>query len=208
MFYPKINSVFKRDVDGKMIHGDYSLEEFAYLSTDRWVFYEKMDGMNIRLTWDGEYLKIDGKSENSQIPTSLLAKIPELLPYNKLAEVFPDAIPMSPVYLYGEGYGNKIQKGGHYIRDGVNFMLFDVFYGLWLRQDDVLDIAQKLDISVAPVYCTGALSWYISRKAKLPFGSILHPGTQAEGVIARPAVDLFTRRGDRIITKIKTKDFV
>jgi hypothetical protein len=30
---------------------------------------------------------------------------------------------------------------------------------------------------------------------------------QAEGIVARPAVELMTRRGERVITKIKTVDF-
>jgi len=30
---------------------------------------------------------------------------------------------------------------------------------------------------------------------------------EPEGIVARPAVDLFSRNGSRIITKIKAKDF-
>lgn len=34
-----------------------------------------------------------------------------------------------PVTVFGEGYGVKIQKGGNYISDDVNFILFDVRFG-------------------------------------------------------------------------------
>lgn len=44
------------------------------------------------------------------------------------AFVDPDHEPV-PVTIFGEGYGVKIQKGGNYIPDDVNFILFDVRFG-------------------------------------------------------------------------------
>ena len=42
--------------------------------------------------------------------------------------------------LFGEGYGVKIQKGEKYIKDGVDFILFDVLsfiMFIWYTYTDV-----------------------------------------------------------------------
>ena len=70
---------------------------------------------------------------------------------------------------------------------------------------DVEDIARKLNLDVVPIIGSGTL-YDMVEKVKGGFnsqwGSFL-----AEGIVARPSVELKTRRGDRLITKIKCKDF-
>lgn len=111
------------------------------------------------------------------------------------------------VCLYGEGYGARIQKGGgNYIRDGVDFILFDVRIGnFWLTPEQVGDLATALDLKSVPMIGLGTLQDAIDmcrQGLKSQWGDF-----EAEGIIARPAVDLLTRHGQRIITKIKCKDF-
>jgi hypothetical protein len=70
--YHKINSLYKRSPDGKkMLFGEYSQPEFEYLADNIWVFTEKVDGTNIRVMWDGTYLRFGGKTDNAQIPAKL-----------------------------------------------------------------------------------------------------------------------------------------
>ena len=109
--------------------------------------------------------------------------------------------------LYGEGYGAHIQKrGGDYIADGVSFILFDVRYGdLWLRREDVDDIANILSVGVVPIVGQGTLRDAISQVEQ---GFESEFGTaQAEGLVMRSPIDLFNRRGQRVICKVKHKDF-
>jgi len=111
------------------------------------------------------------------------------------------------VCLYGEGYGAKIQKGGgNYIKDGVDFVLFDVKIGdYWLERENVEDIAAKFGLRVAPILGEGTLTEAIELAKKgfnSQWGDFL-----AEGLVLRPKTELKTRRGDRIITKIKHRDF-
>lgn len=110
------------------------------------------------------------------------------------------------VTLFGEGYGAKIQKGGQYLRDRCDFVLFDVKVGdWWLRRDDVEDVAIKLGLDVVPVVTTAPIYWAVDKVQK-GFDSAWK-GATPEGLVGRPAVDLFNRRGNRIITKIKRRDF-
>ena len=107
--------------------------------------------------------------------------------------------------LYGEGYGTGIQKGGCY-RDDKGFVLFDVWVnGWWLRREAVFDIADQLAIGVVPVVGVGTLPELV-REVKAGFES-QWGRFEAEGVVARPVVELCARNGQRIITKLKYKDF-
>ena len=132
---------------------------------------------------------------------------------------------LNQVTLYGEGYGPKIQKGGGNYREDASFVLFDVKIGdFWLDRENVNDVAEKLGIDAVPVIGKGTLWDAISivkgqPPASFPFK--VHNGTwngrdgmksqwgdfEAEGIVARPTVPLFTRQGHRIITKIKGVDF-
>lgn len=202
--YHKIQSVYKRDErTHKFIEGQFSLPEFEYLKDCKWVWTEKIDGTNIRITLSNGQMKIDGKTDNAQIPAFLYRRLEELFKPDQLQSVFPDG----DVILYGEGYGAKIQKvGSLYLPDSVDFILFDVRIGnWWLRREDVEEIASKLKLKVVPITGRDTLMTAIEVvRSGIPS---LIGNCPAEGLVLRPEVELKTRRGDRIITKIKTKDF-
>ncbi len=209
--YHKIQTVFKRDPDTKfktLLEGQYSLPEFEFLRKNDWVWTEKVDGTNIRIMWDGEKVTFGGKTERAQIPANLVQKLMELFPVDKFRN-----LELPPMTLYGEGFGARIQKGGgNYIPDGVNFCLFDIFCDMWLERRNVIDIGTRLvnhPIStlfpVAPVIGRGTLDQMVEI---VRFGFDSYWGEfKAEGIVARPETELLTRRGKRIITKLKCKDF-
>jgi ATP-dependent RNA circularization protein (DNA/RNA ligase family) len=207
--YHKIQSVFKRDIaNGKIIEGKYSLPEFEYLKDNQWVFTEKVDGTNIRIIWqpqEMQAIRIAGRTDKASIPTFLYDKLNEIFTYEKM-KVLGTEID-NYLCLYGEGYGAKIQKGGgNYIKDGVNFVLFDVKIGnFWLKREDVEDIAQKLNLKVVPIIGKGTLDKMV-KKVKIGFKSQWGDFI-AEGIVAKPEIELKNRRGDRILTKIKYRDF-
>jgi len=210
--YHKIQTIFKRDManKGKIIEGEYSLPEFEYLKDNSWVFTEKVDGTNIRVMWNGENVVFGGKTDNAQLPVFLLYKLQELFEGTQKKELFKNVFDYEnpQVCLYGEGYGAKIQKGGgNYIKGGVDFVLFDVMVSdWWLKGEDIQDIAEKLGIKIVPIIGKGTLGDMVEMTRsgfKSQWGDF-----QAEGIVARPEVELRTRNGDRIITKIKHKDFL
>lgn len=197
-------SIFKRDVNThNFIDDAFSLPEFEYLKDNFWVWTEKIDGMNMQVDWDKETVRFGGKTDNAQIPTFLYKKLQEMFTIEKFKRLYSD----TPMRLYGEGYGAKIQGGGKYIPDGVGFILFDVLIdGWWLRRGDIEDIANKLGIDVVPTIGGGTLMDAValikSRKFKSKWGDFL-----AEGLVLKPKVELKTRAGERVITKIKHKDY-
>ncbi len=204
--YHKIQTVFKRDPATKyktLLMDQYALPAFEYLRHNEWVFTEKVDGTNIRVVFDDGSVSFGGRTDRAQLPAPLLARLNEVfLPLTaRLGEVFNGA----SVCLYGEGYGARIHKGGNY-RPDQGFVLFDVKVGpWWLQRDDVEDVARKLGLDVVPVIGTGdldALVTLVRNGFDSTWGSF-----PAEGIVARPATELCTRGGDRVITKLKIKDF-
>ena len=204
--YHKIQTVYKRDPITKfktLLESDYSLPEFEYLKDNEWVFTEKVDGTNIRVMFDGEAITFGGKTDRAQIPALLVNRLNEIfLPQiNTFKEIFDSG----DVCLYGEGYGGKIQKGGNYRQDS-DFVLFDIKISFWwLQRADIDEIAIKLGLDVVPIIYHGTLDDMINI-AKDGFNSVWGD-FKAEGIVARPAVELKSRNGSRIITKIKYKDF-
>ena len=203
--YHKIQTVFKRDMESKgksLLEGQWTMPEFEYLARNPWVYTEKVDGTNIRILFDGERVSFGGKTDNAMIPAKLV---------ERLRERFPDGAALRSVFdggdvcLYGEGYGAGIQKGGSY-RPDQDFVLFDVKVGeWWLQRGDVEDVARKLSLDIVPIVGVGTLYECIDRVRngmESTWGKF-----EAEGIVARPATELVSRGGQRIITKIKCRDF-
>ena len=209
--YHKIQTCFKRDENTKQIlEGAWTLPEFEYLKDRPWVFTEKVDGTNVRVMWDGTSVVFGGKTDNASMPMFLLSRLQEIFEGTAkrrlFASKFFNDVEPTKVCLYGEGYGAKIQSGGNYIPDGQDFVLFDVKIGdMWLERENVVNIAETFGIKVVPVLGEGTLTEAIEM-TRNGFNSVWGD-FQAEGIVARPKVELRTRRGDRIITKIKHRDF-
>ncbi len=203
--YHKIQTVFKRDMGGKsksIIYGDWTMPEFEYLASNEWVFTEKVDGTNIRIMFDGQEVSFGGKTDNASIPAKLVDRLRDRFPN---PDGFKSAFDCCDICLYGEGYGAGIQKGGTY-RSDQDFVLFDVKVGnWWLQRTDVEDVAKKLSLDVVPIVGRGSLMECINKVKegmKSTWGDF-----KSEGIVARPATELVSRGGHRIITKIKHRDF-
>lgn len=226
--YHKIQTLFKRDLDGsltgkkgKMIEGAWTTNELKYLADNQWEFTEKVDGTNIRIGFNRGLrvqsgVEFAGRSDNATIPGPLMRYLGDTF----TPELFEKS-DLSDIILFGEGYGPKIQGGGKY-RDDHSFVLFDVKIGsFWLTRPNVNDVANKLGIEFVPTIGYGTLYDGISlvkANAWTKAGVIQPPKNpdymqsawgdfEAEGIVARPSVPMFDRKGERIITKIKAVDF-
>lgn len=203
--YHKIQTVYLRDPATNhktLLEGQFAKPEFEYLQETKWIFTEKVDGTNIRVGWDGEQVTFAGRTDRATTPPFLLDKLGELFSADKFRT---NELP--PHCLYGEGYGAKIQKGGgDYISDGVGFILFDInIGGTWLERHNIEDIATKLTINPVPIVGEGTLLEGVEL-VRSGYASHLR-ATPPEGLVMRPKVELFNRKGERVITKIKVKDF-
>ena len=126
MKYPKINTLWKRDKNRRIIPKQYSKPEFETIR--RWHITEKINGTNVRIICTKtivrphQTLEYKGKTDNAQIPTQLLEALKKKFTANKMSEQFKDD---NQVILFGEGYGNKIQQAGKRYRKDNSFILFD-----------------------------------------------------------------------------------
>ena len=208
--YTKIDTIFERDMEGtkKLIEGKYRSETVEYLKDNRWIGTEKIDGTNIGIFWDGHTVSYQGRTERAQIPEHLMDKLAEMFGGTVNEELFEQKFGQMQVILFGEGYGPRIQKGGGKYREDASFILFDVYLpqkNLWMKRDAVEDIAKTFGIDVVPVVYEGALPGaveYIKEKPKSTIGT-----ANIEGIVCRPAVEMYDRMGRRLMVKIKVCDF-
>ena len=200
MKYHKINSIFKRDERGRFTN-EFSSEIFSELYDNLvWYATEKVNGMNLRIYKTG---RIAGRTDNAQIPSFAYPLLEEIRD-----RLIASDLPESTV-LYGELYGNKIQNGGHYIPDGNDFVLFDVMIqDHWQERVDVCNIASQLKLADAPLLCYGQLRDFVMICKNGDYSSSeLREGARNEGYVLRPCIELQDRLGNRVITKLKFKDF-
>ena len=216
--YQKIQTLFKRDERNIIIPDQFTYPEFEVLKDLKWECTEKIDGTNIRIELessgnpeDGIIMSFKGRTDKAIIPEHLLTKLNWLFDRERLMEIFniTDETHDCNITLYGEGYGAKIQKGGNYISNDVDFILFDVKIGKWwLDRESIKDIANKLGINVVPLmgYMTipEAIE-YVKKGFKSTIAE--NKDYDAEGLVLKTPCGLLKRDGERLITKIKTVDF-
>jgi len=211
--YPKIETLFDRDDTFRV--DTTRLRRPVYATIRTWVVTEKIDGTNMRLIFDrtaGSVLfDVRGKTDNASIPPALLRHCVDLA-----TRLVPDVTEtmdqhsLNRLILHGEGYGAKIQGGGKY-RPDQGFILFDVQAGdVFLSDDQVTKTGAVLDIPRVPVLGEKTLDEIVSLvRAGFPSWTTFtsDPDFPAEGVVARTVEPLYDNRGERLIIKLKTKDF-
>ncbi|MBL0742039.1 RNA ligase family protein [Chryseolinea lacunae] len=208
--YHKIQTVFLRTPESNfktLMEGHWALPEFELLKDIQWTWTEKIDGTNIRVLWNSDTVEFGGKTENAQLPATLMKVLQKKFTTERMTEVFADT---TEVCLYGEGYGAKIQKGGNYLPDTTDFILFDVKIGeYWLTRESLEDIAAKLGIGIVPIIGKGPLMEAVELVTRGFKSTIAHnKDYDAEGLIMKPETELFNRQGNRIVAKIKFRDFI
>lgn len=206
--YPKIQTVWDRDPETsfkRLIDRKWARPEFQLLQNAAWLWTEKVDGTNIRVMLADGQVSFGGRTDAAQIPAPLLARLHDIFPLEKLEAQFGQG----RVCLYGEGFGDRIQKGGElYRRGGADFALFDVRIGdWWLEWENVCAVGEALGCTVAPVISVGTLNDAIARVRDGFTSHCSDEPRDAEGLVLRPIVDLFNRKGERVMAKVKHRDF-
>lgn len=222
MEYPKINTLWKREEGatnkGKVIEGNYALEEFKNIK--QWEVQEKIDGTNIRIHY---YLKLQGdrthyydeyptieffgRSNEASIPRHLEDYLKSYFTHELLSKSF-DLKTNEDIWLFGEGYGPKIQKGGGNYGKEVSFTLFDIKVGKWwLTRETVQTIASQLGVSFPPIIGVMTEEQIVEYVKSRPYSLCSLNPQIMEGVIARTPDLLLLRSGERLMFKLKCKDF-
>jgi len=116
-----------------------------------------------------------------------------------------------PVYIYGEFFGKKIQKGGNYDKENNRFSIFDICVQGWYVPINMLyEYAEKLGLTVAPYIGQMTIpeaEEMVRKGFKTLVPNAANPDYPEEGIVARPVVPIKDPRGKRIIVKIKTCDY-
>lgn len=209
--YQKIPGPFVRDhTTNKLMWGEWTSPELKATLTVPWEFTEKVDGTNIRVIWDGHRVSFAGRTDNAQLPPTMLAYLNEHFGGEDRETLFEQKFGESEVVIYGEGFGPKINGGGKYGPD-PRLAVFDVVIGgMFLLRENVEDIANYFGVDVAPV-----LNIHAGRPDTLLNGiefieagfTSTYGDFPAEGIVGKTKAGLLDRRGNRIIVKIKTRDF-
>ena len=108
--YQKIGNVFKFDEKFRTIVG--LNEPYETLKNIIWQGTEKIDGTNIRIHWDGHDITFAGHTDKAQIPNNLKTYLEETFLTDEMEYVFEQIFGESEVYIFGEGFGYKIQTNG------------------------------------------------------------------------------------------------
>jgi hypothetical protein len=209
--YTKIDTIFERDINGtkKLIEGKFRDKTVEFLKDNEWICTEKIDGTNIGIVWDGHAVSYQGRTEKSKIPADLLDTLNECFGGSINEELFEQKFGEMPIILFGEGHGRGIQsKRGYKFKP--KFILFDAYLpekDLWMGRESIEDIAQTFAIEAVPIVMRATLQEavdFVKTKPK----SVLNDGINMEGLVCKPAVDLLSRVGKRMIVKIKVEDFI
>ncbi len=221
--YMKINTLWKRDQKGKIMPEQITCPEFKAIK--KFHVTEKIHGRNTRVEFDVEIKngRVDVPRVNYYGKTKDAEFKPEWYEYmmdtfnpirlTRMINVRKDkkgycVNESYHVTLYGELFGEGVQKGGGNYCKEPKFALFDVRIGdWWLEQENVTDIANKLDIPIAPFIGYLTLEEIIEHVKNKPKSKIAEKDHIAEGVVARSEPLMMFRNGTPIIFKLKVKDF-
>lgn len=206
--YHKIETLYNRDMEGskRLIEGDYRDETVKFLKDMTWQFTEKIDGTNIRIMWDGHKITYGGRTERANIPAHLMNKLIELFGNEETEQLFEQIFGEKEVIFFGEGYGTKIQGVGGLYRSDVSFILFDVMINGNYQSREMIECAAKqFNLEVVPIIFEGTLDEGVAYVRTKPMSTI--GKAPMEGLVARPKIELRDRCGNRMIVKIKVRDF-
>lgn len=209
--YQKIPNIFERDCtqgkNGQLLDAAYTSPELEMLAESPiWIFTEKVDGMNIRVMWDGVRVSFGGRTDNAVLPAPVIEKLTEYFGGEDKEELFEQRFGDREIILFGECYGGRIQAVGPKYGD-VDFILFDVSWnGSYLSYDKMQEIAEYFGVRSVPAVGVGTLGQGINYVRMAP-RSTLSETAPMEGVVARTLLPLCRADGSRVVCKIKTRDF-
>lgn len=176
----------------------------AYLAELPWTYSRKVDGENIRIQWDGEQALWNGKSNAFQCS----AEFTKYMNDTFLEEIFEEKFGRDKVVtLFGEKMGPKTQ-GNELGLEKDEVVLYDVnINGTWLCGEDVAEIAKYFGIRTVFDFMPAMLgeSKNLRELIKMCANGQFKDW---EGIVATPLVEMRNQKGERVIVKIKNRDYL
>lgn len=167
---------------------------------------EKIDGTSVGIVWDGERISFVGHTDKSQFAPRYLEYLKTRFLTSEFESSVEELFGDKPIIIFGEGISKDYNESYGY--DNGEFIFYDVKLesGKFIQREALKDIAEKLGL-IQPheeiMSMKQAIDFVCTRS-----DSFLNNNKKLEGLVLRPTVELYTANGERIITKIKVKDFV
>lgn len=205
--YHKLWAPFKRVVvsrnDSYLDESSWARPEFGLLQDLDWTWTEKINGTNIRIIWDGHKVTIRGRTDNA----SLELWLTDWLRSEFFEERLESQFHSDKAVLYGELYGARVVAGSGVYSPDPGFALFDVKVGdWWLLYGDVAKVADGMGLRLVP-HRMFAPIWGAVATVKDPHLKSHYGDFKPEGLVGKPPLGITGRDGDRLMLKIKPKDF-
>ena len=167
---------------------------------------EKIDGTSVGLKWDGERISFIGHTDKSQFCPRYLEYLQNRFGTPEFESCVEAIFGDRPVTIYGEGISKDYNV--HYGFPDGEFIMYDIQFdsGFYAERQFVWKVAEKLAIKVPfeeKMTLQSAIDFVKTRPQ-----SKLDSKNKMEGLVLRPLVELYDNHGERLITKIKVKDFV
>jgi len=208
--YHKIETIYKFDQETKsFIPNTFYNPSVELLQNNQWVFTEKIDGTNFRIFWNGHTLSYAGRTDNAVFSKDQIAFIEANLVNEAMTNSFETMFREKEVIVYGELYGNKIQKNGHlYVNDnGLAFKVFDVYNdNQFMPYKHMIHLCKELGYDVVPLVLTGTIAEgiaFVKNNSLSTFSK-----ATLEGLVGKPLGDFLDHTGKRIVVKIKNRDII
>lgn len=226
--YDKILAPLARDT-AKSKYVDimkFSRPEFEMLANVKWNWTLKIDGSNVNVIWDGERVSYVGHTEKTQFNDRTKKFLDETFCTSEAETVFEDLYGEQPVKISMEFVSKDMNQNYGYV-DGAVFV-FDIFNGstgkVWTSEETLDAFVSKFEgsnVFVAPfigymniwnaidvvkayevIWNRHPEKWKSEDKIKNPLGPYV-----IEGLVGRLPYELFDNNGNRVITKVKCKDY-
>lgn len=180
--------------------------ETFYVNNIPMLASEKIDGTSVGLKWDGERISFVGHTEKSQFAPHYLEYLNNRFGTKEFESCIEEIFEDKPVTLYGEGISKDYNV--HYGYPDGEFIFYDVQLanGKFMNRKALGDIAEKLGLKMPYTECF-TIQQAIDFVKQRPM-SKLDPSVRMEGLVLRPLIELYTNNDERIICKVKVKDFV
>lgn len=227
--YDKILAPFARDT-AKSKYVDimkFSRHEFEMLANVGWNWTLKIDGTNINVIWDGERVSYVGHTEKTQFNERTKKFLDETFLTPEAETIFEDLYGKRPVKISMEFVSKDMNQNYGYIEGAV--YIFDIFNmetgKIWTSEETLNTFVERFEgsrVFIAPFI--GYMNiWDAVDLAKgyeiiwnrhpekwkgenILIKNPLGPYT-IEGIVGRLPYELFDNNGNRIITKVKCKDY-
>ena len=167
---------------------------------------EKIDGTSVGIVWDGERISFVGHTDKSEFCPRYLEYLKANFGTSEFESVIEEIFSDKPAKIFGEGI-SKDYNVDYGFPEG-NFIMYDVMgeNGTYYNRDAVKEIAKKLGL-IYPHEEMMTIREAIDFVKNRP-QSFLNSKEKLEGLVLRSPIELYTNSLDRVICKVKVKDFV